>query len=124
MNRTLRAVQAVETPGDKEPLVLRTRPCPKCGQVAVLLNRIGSGPHQWGCGHCGWTETTARELTPREIEITKLLCEGLTCKELSASLGCSVKTIETHRANIMHKLKLHNIVGLLRLAVKNRLINL
>jgi DNA-binding CsgD family transcriptional regulator len=102
----------------------RTRPCPKCGQVAVLLNRVGSGPHEWGCGHCGWTDTTARELTPREIDIVKLFCEDRSAKEVAAAAELSIKTVETHRANIMRKLNVHSSIALLRWAVRNRLVEL
>lgn len=61
-------------------------------------------------------------LTPREREIVQLLAEGKSSKEVAAALGISVKTAETHRANIMRKLELHSVSELVRYAVKNQII--
>ena len=56
-------------------------------------------------------------LTGREREILRLLTEGNSSKEIAADLGVSPKTIETHRANIMRKLDIHNIADLVRYAI-------
>jgi len=61
-------------------------------------------------------------LTPREREIIQLLAEGKSSKEVAISLGLSVKTAETHRANIMRKLDLHSISDLVRYAIRNKII--
>ena len=61
-------------------------------------------------------------LTPRQREIVKLLAEGKSSKELAAVLGLSVKTVETHRANIMRRLECHSVSELVRYAVRNGLI--
>ena len=61
-------------------------------------------------------------LTPREREILQLLAEGKSNKEVAAGLGISVKTAETHRANIMLKLDFHSITELVRYAVRNNII--
>ncbi len=61
-------------------------------------------------------------LTAREREIVQLLAEGKSSKEVAVSLNISVKTAETHRANIMRKLELHSVSELVRYAVKNRII--
>ena len=61
-------------------------------------------------------------LTPREREILQLLAEGKSNKEIAAVLGISVKTAETHRANIMLKLDFHSITELVRYAVRNNII--
>jgi len=63
-----------------------------------------------------------RRLTPREREIVQLLAEGKSNKEVSSALGISVKTVETHRTNIMRKLDLHSVSDLTRFAVRNRII--
>jgi DNA-binding NarL/FixJ family response regulator len=63
-----------------------------------------------------------RRLTPREREILQLLAEGKSNKEVASVLGISVKTAETHRANIMLKLDFHSITELVRYAVRNRII--
>ena len=61
-------------------------------------------------------------LSSREREIVQLLAEGKNSREVSLSLGISVKTVETHRANIMRKLEIHNVSELVRYAVRNQLI--
>ena len=63
-----------------------------------------------------------RRLTPREREILQLLAEGKSNKEIAGLLGISVKTAETHRANIMLKMNFHSITELVRYAVKNKII--
>jgi len=61
-------------------------------------------------------------LTPREREIVQLLAEGKSSKEVAGALGISVKTAETHRANIMRKLEIHSVSELVLYAVKNQII--
>lgn len=61
-------------------------------------------------------------LTPREREVLQLLAEGKSNKEIAEILGISVKTAETHRANIMLKLNVHSIADLVRYAVRNNII--
>jgi DNA-binding NarL/FixJ family response regulator len=61
-------------------------------------------------------------LTSREREIVQLLSEGKSSKEVASSLGISVKTAETHRANIMRKLEIHSVSELVRYAVRNQII--
>ena len=61
-------------------------------------------------------------LTSREREIVQLLAEGKSSKEAASSLGISVKTVETHRANVMRKLELHSVSELVRYAVRNLII--
>jgi DNA-binding NarL/FixJ family response regulator len=61
-------------------------------------------------------------LTLREREIVQLLAEGYVTKEVANMLGLSVKTIETHRANIMRKLEIHSVAELVLYAVRNNLV--
>jgi DNA-binding NarL/FixJ family response regulator len=61
-------------------------------------------------------------LTSREREIVQLLAEGKSSKEVAVALGISVKTAETHRANIMRKLEIHSVSEVVRYAVKNQII--
>lgn len=61
-------------------------------------------------------------LTPREREIVQLLAEGKTNKEVASKLGLSVKTVETHRANIMRKLNLGSFGDLVRYAIRNKIV--
>jgi DNA-binding NarL/FixJ family response regulator len=61
-------------------------------------------------------------LTPREETIVKLIAEGYSNKEVSALLTLSIKTTETHRATAMRKLNVRSIAGLVRYAVRNKLL--
>jgi DNA-binding NarL/FixJ family response regulator len=70
----------------------------------------------------GGSANPLRSLTPREREITQLLAEGKTNWCISKILGISINTVETHRANIMHKLGLESIVELVHYAIRNDLV--
>ncbi len=63
-------------------------------------------------------------LTDREIEIIKLFSDGLLYKQIADKLGISIKTVESHKANIMRKLELKSTVELVKYAIKNKLIDL
>ena len=57
--------------------------------------------------------------TPREIEIIRLLAEGKVNKEIAGLLAISVRTVETHRSNIMFKLGLHSVAELVHYAIRH-----
>lgn len=61
-------------------------------------------------------------LTPREMEVLKLVAEGYTNQEIADKLVISIKTVQAHRANVMEKLGLRNITHLVRFAVRAGLI--
>ena len=63
-----------------------------------------------------------RKLTAREIEIVKMVTVGVRNREVAEHLGISVKTVETHRANIMNKLGLRGTVDLVHYALREKLI--
>ena len=62
-------------------------------------------------------------LTPRQRETVQLLAEGKTNKEVAATLGISIKTVEAHRANIMMKLNLHSVTELVHYAIRNEIVH-
>lgn len=62
------------------------------------------------------------KLTSRQREILQLIAEGSSTKEMAAELGVSVKTIETHRAQMMVRLKIHDVAGLVRFAIRNGIV--
>jgi len=61
-------------------------------------------------------------LTLRECEVLRLIASGLTNRQIADRLFISVKTVETHRTNIMQKLDVHTIADLVRYAIKTGLI--
>ncbi len=64
------------------------------------------------------TDTGYKTLTPREQQITRLLAEGLSTKDIADQLFISPKTVENHRSNIMNKLDIHSTMELVRYAAK------
>ncbi len=61
-------------------------------------------------------------LTPRETEVIKLVAESYTNRQIADTLVISEKTVDSHRANILEKLGLHDRVGLTRYAIRNGLV--
>lgn len=61
-------------------------------------------------------------LTPRERELVQLLAEGKSNKEAADVLGISLNTVETHRKNVMSKLRLRSASDLVRYAIRNKLV--
>ena len=59
-------------------------------------------------------------LTGRQREILQLVAEGQSTKEIASALGLSVKTVETHRTRIMDRLGIRDVAGLVRLAIRRR----
>lgn len=66
--------------------------------------------------------TPRPRLTPRERELVQLLAEGKSNKEAADALGISPNTVETHRRNVMSKLKLRSASELVRYAVRNNIV--
>lgn len=61
-------------------------------------------------------------LTPRQREVLRLVAQGRNTKEIAADLGLSVKTVETHRAQLMERLGIHDVPGLVKYALRTGLI--
>ncbi len=66
--------------------------------------------------------TLKERLTTREREIIRLISQGSSSKQVATMLGISVKTADTHRANIMRKLQVHTVSELVRYALRNQII--
>ncbi len=62
-------------------------------------------------------------LTPRELEVLQLICNGLSSRGIAAKLGLSVNTVAVHRANIMNTLGVHKTAELVVYALQNGLVN-
>lgn len=75
----------------------------------------GSGRQQTG---------VHKDLTKREVEILKFIAQGLTSRQIAARLFLSFRTVNTHRANLMQKLDIHDTAGLVRYALNAGLITL
>ena len=62
-------------------------------------------------------------LTSRQREVLQLIAEGRSTKEIAVQLGVAIKTIETHRTQIMERLDIHDIAGLVRFAIRAGLVS-
>ena len=62
-------------------------------------------------------QRTGDHLTPRELEVLRLVAEGNSNKLVAAALGISIKTVEKHRQQVMNKLNIHEVAGLTRYAI-------
>lgn len=69
-------------------------------------------------------ESAQDVLTPRQREILKMLAEGISVREIARMGDTSVKTVEAHRAQIMERLNIRDIAGLVRYAVRTGLVNI
>jgi DNA-binding NarL/FixJ family response regulator len=63
-----------------------------------------------------------KDLSEREVEVLGALAEGLTNKEIGERFFISPRTVDTHRTNLMRKLDVHNVAGLVRIAIRTGLV--
>jgi DNA-binding NarL/FixJ family response regulator len=63
------------------------------------------------------------QLTPRQREILQLIAEGKNTKEIASDLDISVKTVESHRLQLMERLNIHDVPGLVRYAIRSGLVS-
>jgi DNA-binding NarL/FixJ family response regulator len=91
---------------------------PKVSQM-ILEGYLGRPPKENWDGSNG---KNGLRLTPRQDQILQLLAEGKSSKEVGVVLNISMKTAETHRANIMRRLDCHSVTELVRYAIRNHII--
>jgi DNA-binding NarL/FixJ family response regulator len=81
------------------------------GVSSAVVDAYRSGP-----------EKSRNPLTMRETRVLQLIAEGKSTKDVASLLGISVKTAESHRTRLMHKLDIHETASLVRYAVRNGII--
>lgn len=67
-------------------------------------------------------ESLRQTLTLRQREVLQLMAEGTTTRKIAEALDISVKTVETHRAQLMERLDIHDVAGLVRYAIRTGLV--
>ena len=67
-------------------------------------------------------ELPSPQLTARELMVLQLVAEGRSSREVAATLGISIKTVESHRSSIMSKLDIHEVATLVRYAIRSGLV--
>lgn len=75
-------------------------------------------------GHLTTDPVGIERLTPRQREILRLIAERHNTKEIAGILNISIKTVETHRAQLMERLEIHDVPGLVRFAIRAGLVSL
>lgn len=68
--------------------------------------------------------TRAHDLTTRQLEILRLIVRGKSTREIAGGLGLSIKTVEAHRSQIMKRLQIFDVAGLVLFAVREQIISL
>jgi two-component system, NarL family, response regulator NreC len=89
---------------------------PAITKTAALANLKG--------GSSGGLAGQAEQLTKRELQVLQLIAEGRSTKDIAARLALSVKTVETHRKQIMDKLEIRSIAGLTKYCIREGLTTL
>ena len=64
------------------------------------------------------------DLTPRQLEVLTLISEGSSTKLIARALNISIKTVESHRSQLMERLNIHDVAGLTRYAIKKGLVKI
>lgn len=90
--------------------------------IAVSLETARNAANSIGQTPPAETSVAIKLLTPREAEVIRLIAEGETTKEIAQMLQISFKTAVAHRTNIMTKLDIHNLAGLVRYAIRQNII--
>ena len=73
--------------------------------------------------HSGNKQTIPSDLTPRQLEVLRLIAESHTTKQIAHLLGISTKTVETYRTQLMKRLNIHDVAGLVRYAIAAGLVS-
>jgi DNA-binding NarL/FixJ family response regulator len=103
-------------------------------EFLVAVDRVGRGEQYFSSSSAGvlpprhttsghvQSKTARAPLSPREQEVIRLIAAGSTTKEIASKLFISAATVETHRTNLMSKLGMKNVAGLVLYAVQNGLV--
>jgi DNA-binding NarL/FixJ family response regulator len=63
-----------------------------------------------------------RRLTPRQREILQMIAEGMTSRQIAEALNIHIKTVESHRMHLMKRLGIHDVAGLVRYAIRHKVV--
>ena len=94
------------------------------GAVVDGYLRPGNGDGNGNGNHTAEEPNAFARLTPREREVLQLMAEGKSTKQIAMALHVSVKTVETHRRQLMEKLDLHSVAELTKYAIREGLTSL
>ncbi len=105
-------------------------------ELVAAVRRVGDGGSYFSSeaaqsfvgAHVGASGRNGRArvatLSMRELEVLKLIADGMSNKQIAARLGVGARTVETHREHIMRKLGIHSVAGITRFAIAQGLVPL
>jgi DNA-binding NarL/FixJ family response regulator len=108
----------------------RLQACLDAGATAYASKEAPAGVLFAEVRGSSWTEAAAdpvashssrTSLTPRELDVMRLVAEGNPVKDVASTLGISTKTVETHKFNLMRKLNLRNTAQIVAYAIHNHI---
>jgi DNA-binding NarL/FixJ family response regulator len=111
---------------DELPVLLRAVMRGETYLSPAISKQVVSGYLERGAAGAGAADGAAETvdlLTSRQREILQLVAEGKSTKEIAQLLGLSIKTVDTHRAQIMDRLGIRDIAGLVRYAIRTGLVS-
>jgi DNA-binding NarL/FixJ family response regulator len=91
-------------------------------ELLLALRTIGQGKTYFTTFEPRTESNVAHQLTQRQREILRFICEGRTNREMAQILNISPKTVDTHRTQLMCRLNIHDLAGLVRFAIKEGLV--
>ena len=91
--------------------------------LAAAVKRVAAGATVVDPAVAQPAPGTRKGLTPRELEVLQLICNGLSNRAIAAELALSANTVAVHRANIMNTLGVHKTAELVVYAIRNGLVN-
>jgi DNA-binding NarL/FixJ family response regulator len=83
---------------------------------------VGTGQRPKRMKRAGSISPPPSPVTPRQQQVLALIVQGLTNREIAGELGVSVRTVEVHRFDLMHRLEVRNVAQLIRQAIQMRLL--
>lgn len=100
----------------------KTVACVRAGAEDVILKtNLGRLPSS--ISHAVAIRRPLHKLTPRQIEVLRMVADGNRTREIATRLKLSVKTVESHRGEVMKRLEMHDVVSLVRYALRVGLIS-
>jgi two-component system, NarL family, response regulator NreC len=87
----------------------------------VLFAEVRGSSWTEGAGDSAAAQPSRTSLTPRELDVMRLVAEGNPVKDVASTLGISTKTVETHKFNLMRKLNLRNTAQIVAYAIHNHI---
>jgi DNA-binding NarL/FixJ family response regulator len=126
VTRALRAGAAgyllKDAAADELPVLLRAVSNGETYLSPAIAKHVVDGFLQRGAGAAPEVGESLDGLTPRQREILQLVAEGRSTKDVAQLLELSIKTVETHRSQIMARLDIHDVAGLVRYAIRTGLV--